>query len=161
MSRKYAVFSLLLILALVTAMLGACGPTPEPEPAETAVARKSLRPVSQEAVEQAVATLFAAWNKPELRDLLSSDFYEQTRLPAALATKVPRAAVIRVLSISSWQVLVQRATPADPEGTTLLVTSTISAIVRSQVEYNDPESGFERVEGLNEYVFDISEVVPR
>jgi hypothetical protein len=136
-------------------------PTPEPEPSQAPATTEAPRPVRQETVEQAVAALFAAWNKPELREMLSADFYEQTRLPDALSVKVPRDAVIRVLSISSWQTIAQEVEPADPDGTTIELTSTIAAIVRSQVEYNDPEEGFQRVEGVNEYVFDISEVVPR
>ena len=44
------------------------------------------------------------------------------------------------------------------EVTSIEVVSTLSVLVRSQVEYDDPSLGFQRAEGVNEYVFDVSEV---
>jgi hypothetical protein len=124
---------------------------PLPPLAERVVPQKS---VPREKVEEAVATIAAAWNTPTLARHLSKNFYDRDRLLDNLASQAPRDARLRVMGIQGMQVLDQYIVPK-PAGPRTMV-SQVSVTVRTQVEYNDA-SGFQRLDGTNELIIEISE----
>ena len=67
-----------------------------------------------------------------------------------LAAGVPRDAGLRIVSIQGSQILTQY-TMAGPDGQQALY-SRVSVTVRTQVEYNDAQKGFQRLEGTNDLV---------
>jgi hypothetical protein len=68
---------------------------------------------------------------------------------------LPRDAKLRVLGIESIQTLEQTidVTPDDQQTRISVVTAT----VRSQLEFDDPVSGFTRLDGTNEFLLRIKE----
>lgn len=129
-------------------------PTPKAPP-EKAVPVEKIRPVDREVVEGAVRELIQAWNNKNIEGVVGEEFYDKSRLSDAMDEKVPRDAELRILSIQGIQTLNQY-TEVDPSGARWTV-STVSATVRTQLEFNDPDSGFQRREGTNEYIFMVKE----
>jgi hypothetical protein len=113
------------------------------------------RPVSAASVDAAVRQLAAAWNTPTLRPLLADNFFDKDRLLDAL-NRVPRDARLRVLAVQGSNTLNQwiekRRDGAGEE-----YVSRVSATVRTQVEFNDPRAGFQRLDGTNELVLLVRE----
>jgi len=135
-------------------------PTPGPAmalpPGARAVA--TLRPVPPALVEAAVKRLAASWNTPALAARLAPNFYGRDQLLDTLQARVPRNAVLRVLGVQGVQTLEQYV-QAEAAGQAVLV-SRVSATVHTQVELNDPASGFQRLEGTNEIVLLVTEPAP-
>ncbi len=132
---------------------------PIPVPAETGEAEEqispeSFEPVDPERVEEAVKEIYDAYNTPELAEHLADDFYDGQRLVDSIDAQVPRDARMRVLAIQAPQTLSQRREQG-PGGDVLV--STISVSVRAQLEYSDPQHGFQRLEGQSELVIRIRE----
>ncbi len=115
----------------------------------------SMRPVSAARVEDAVKKIADAWNTPNLEPMLADSLYDKSRLTDALLTKVPRDAKLRVLAIQSMQTLSQHLqnTASGMEQR----VSRVSVTARTQIEYNDPQTGFQRLDGTNEFILLITE----
>ena len=113
------------------------------------------RPVPRERIEAAVNQVTASWNTAELAPLLAENFYDKSRLLDALNARVPRDAKLRVLAIQGIQTLNQYL-QANPGGTEDLV-SRVSVTVRTQLEFNDPTKGFQRLDGTNEIILLVTE----
>ena len=105
-------------------------------------------------VKQAVERVVAAWNTQGLRKVLAPSFFDRSRLQDRMDTDVPRDATLRVLSIHGAQTLAQRVTE-NAQGRALRI-STVSATVRTQIEFNDPRDGFRRIPGTNELILEIT-----
>ena len=120
------------------------------------LAAGALRPVSPETVRAAIERLVKAWNTPDLEPLLSERFPDKARLLDALAAKVPRDARLNLLAIQAIQVLEQREV-ARAGGGEREIVSRVSVTFRTQVEFNDPSSGFQRREGVNEAILTVRE----
>lgn len=116
-------------------------------------------PVDSGIIESAIKDIMASWNTAALAGKLSENFYDKDRLLDAINTKVPRDAKLQILSIQGIQTLNQY-TLADASGKESLF-STVSVIVRTQVEFNDPSKGFQRLEGTNEYILTVRQGVPK
>ena len=108
----------------------------------------SPRPISQQRIEAAVAQLAAAWNTARLGTLLADNYYDKSRLLTTLSTAVPRDATLRVLAVQGAQTLAQYIQDRSSGGAELV--SRVSVSVRTQIEFNDPQSGFKRLDGTNE-----------
>ena len=115
-----------------------------------AAAGPVLRPVGRETVEAAAREIFARYNTPDLAAALAGEFFDAERLADAVTRAVPRDARMRVLSVQGAQTLGQAV-----RGSALV--STVSAVVRAQLEFNDPVRGFQRREGTNELLLRIRE----
>jgi hypothetical protein len=115
-----------------------------------------IRPVALEVVEKAVNDLFAAWNEPHLEQYLHKELYDKSRLLDTIDSAVPRDATVRVLSIQGVETLQQYV---QKKVRTSVLVSRVSAVVRTQIEFNDPTDGLQRREGTAEYVFEIIERV--
>ena len=129
-------------------------PGAEPEAPAGAKRVEKPEPVPKQLIEDAVRELMAAWNTEKLERLLADSFFDRSRLLDTIVEDAPRDATIRILSIQNVQTLTQFTRPEGEDST--LVISTVSAVVRTQVEYNDPTSGFRRLEGTGEYLFEIT-----
>ena len=110
----------------------------------------SQRPIPASDIEAAVRDIAASWNKPNLEPLLAENFYDKSRLLGTVAAAVPRDAELRIVSMQGSQILAQY-TMAGPDGQQMLY-SRVSVTVRTQVEYNDPQKGFQRLDGTNDLV---------
>ncbi len=113
-----------------------------------------IQPVDRRVIEDAIQKLMDAWNTGGLENLLSDNFFDKARLLDAIAEDVPRDARIRILAVEGVQTLQQFVGPEDGDG--FLLISVVTAIVRTQVEFDDPVLGFRRLEGRGEYVFEIT-----
>lgn len=109
-----------------------------------------LAPVPHAAVEQAVRDVAAAWNDGRLSELLAADMQDAGRLRDTLAEVLPRDARLTVLAIQGVSTLDQYLQDGKRH-------STVLAVVRSQIEFNDPRAGYQRLEGLNQWTFRVEE----
>lgn len=107
-------------------------------------------PVDRGAVEQAVRAVAQAWNTGRLSDLLAADLEGGSRLQDTLAEVLPRDAKLTVLAVQGVSTLDQYLQGGKR-------FSTVLVSVRTQVEFNDPRVGFQRLEGLNEWYFRVEE----
>ena len=116
-----------------------------------------VHPVDRALVEAAVETVFAKYNTPEFRQVLSKDFFNATRLGDAIYEKVPRDAIIRVLAVENIQGLEKRLI-LSPSGDPAFFTSIVSVTVFAQMEFTNTETGqFVSREGRNESILLIHE----
>lgn len=116
---------------------------------------KERKPVDLQKLADAIKDIMASWNTPKLASRLSDNFYDKDRLLDALNTKVPRDARLSILSIQGIQILDQYVIPGQ-SGAPDTYVSTVSATVRTQVEFNDPVNGFQRLDGTNEYILKVT-----
>lgn len=126
--------------------------TPEKLP-ENAQPVERFRPVKAQIVRAAVEKLAEAWNTGTLDPLLSREkFYNKDRLLDTLAGDIPRDATLRVLSVGGITTLDQYFQPREGRRKQVNI---VSAIVRTQIEFNDPNNGFIRLDGRNEFVLEV------
>ena len=101
-------------------------------------------------VVQAVRAVAEAWNGGQLSELLASDMEGGSRLQDTLAEVLPQDARLTVLSVQGVSTVDQYLQDGKRY-------STVLAVVRTQVEFNDPRVGYQRLEGLNEWTFRVEE----
>ncbi len=88
--------------------------------------------------------------------LLSSGFYNADRLGDS-AQSIPKDARIDVLAVSGIRTIDQRLQPPEPDsGDKTLLVSDVSVTVRTQIVYNDTGQGYQRIEGTNEYIIEVT-----
>lgn len=122
---------------------------PEATPAD-AIAVIQMQPVPRFRVEQAIDAIAAAWNGGTLDPLLADSFINKSRLLDTIAEVVPRDAQLSILGIQAVSTLGQYQQNNK-------VISSVSAVVLSQIEFNDPLTGFQRLEGTGEWYFQVEE----
>jgi hypothetical protein len=110
-------------------------------------------PVDRQIVEKTMQAIANSWNSPDMIKMLGKNFYEKERLIDSMNTKAPVDARLRLLSVGSYRVINQ-GIKIDSAGEFLI--SRISVIARTQVEYNDPQNGFQRRQGEQEYIIKIT-----
>ena len=123
---------------------------------EGAVAIEKPKDLDREVVKSAVNQLVSKWNTGELSEVISDTFFDKTRLTDAVDNLAPRDATLTIQSVQGIQTLQQFVMPGDNGDSTV---SIVSATVRTQLEYNDPDSGFVRLPGVNEFIFKVTESV--
>ncbi len=116
------------------------------------------RPIPAAVVEAAVRDIAAAWNTPALESRLAENFYGKSRLTSTLAADVPRDAALRVIAIQGSQTVAQY-TMAGAGGRAIRY-SRISVTVRTQLEFNDPQKGLQRLDGTNDLILRLEEPAP-
>lgn len=114
-------------------------------------------PVAEKTVNDAIAELVAAWNSSNLARLLSDQFIDGQRLLDTIFEVVPRDAKLRILAVRSVRTLSQARRAEGQEGTA--VVSIVSAIVRAQIEFNDPTRGFQRLDSNLNLILEITQIV--
>jgi hypothetical protein len=127
--------------------------TPTALPAD-AIPLSTPRPIPRAEVERAVYAVADAWNSGALDPLLGDDFASKSRLLDTIADVVPRDANLKVLAVRAVSVLRQYR-QADR------IVSTVSAVVHSEITFNDPVSGYRRLEGSGEWYFRVEEIEER
>lgn len=129
----------------------------EPPPGYEQV--EEVDPVEPDQVREAVGELVAAWNdgSAELDGMLSPDFYDRQRLLNSRVDvdKVPFDAEVNVLGISNIQTLNQFKSVSASGNEQRL--SYVSADVRTQILFDSPSDGFQRIEGTNQYLLEITQ----
>ncbi len=116
-----------------------------------------MQPVDPRLVHKAVAQLVETYNLQGLENFLSPTFFNRSRLLDNIGNQIPRDARLRVLSIQGIQTLNQSI--RRQEGQTPLRVSTVSVTVRTQLQFNNPTTGFDRRDGTNEWIFTVYQVV--
>lgn len=117
---------------------------------------QSIESVSSSAIKNAAQQIVNAWNSGNISQNLAENFYDKTRLLDSINTNVPKDASIRLLSIQGGQTINQfERINADGKKE---IISTVSVNVNTQINFNDVQKGFRRLEGLNEYILRITEV---
>ena len=129
--------------------------TPDAAPDGMAPVQK-VNPVSRKEIEDAVRDLMNSWNTKDLERWLSDDFYDRTRLLDVIDTDVPRYATLRIMSIEGVQTLNQYVQQDSPMANNAII-SNVSATVQIQLEYNDTDSVFQRLDGTFELFFRVTE----
>jgi len=129
---------------------------PVPAGAERVVPQQ---PVSREAIGAAVNAIAAAWNTPALDGHLSKDFYDRHLLLENLGSQAPRDATLRVVGIQGYQVLDQYHLAPTAQLPYRVMVTQVSVTVRTQVEFSSA-SGFQRLDGTNEWILDLPEPAP-
>ena len=114
-------------------------------------------PVEEKTVNDAVTELVAAWNTTNLLPLLSDQFIDGQRLIDTIFEVAPRDATFRLLAIRSVRTLSQARRAEGADGTA--VVSVVSAIVRGQIEFNDPTRGFQRLDSNLNLILEITQIV--
>jgi hypothetical protein len=127
--------------------------TPAALPAE-AVPLPRPRPIPRSEVERAVHAVADAWNSGALDPLLGDDFASKSRLLDTIADVVPRDARLKVLAVRAVSVISQYH-QADR------IVSTVSAVVHSEIAFNDPVTGYKRLEGTGDWYFAVEEPLDR
>ncbi len=131
--------------------------TPDATPDGMAPVQK-IKPVDRKEIEDAVRDLMNSWNTKDLERWLSDDFYDRTRLLDVIDTDVPRYATLRIMSIEGVQTLNQ-CVQQDTLMAVNKIISNVSATVQIQLEYNDMESPFQRLDGTFELFFRVTEEI--
>lgn len=124
---------------------------------EGAIAVDRIRPVSPRVIEKAVDNLMAAWNTAQLGELISDRFYDKDRLLDNIAAFVPRDATVRVLGVQSSDTVSQYILPNQLDPNRAMRISKVVVNVRTQVEYTDANGQLQRLDGLNEYTFEVEQ----
>ena len=114
--------------------------------------------LGRDVVTAAVNDVISKWNTADMQSTLGEQFFDRARLGDAMDTLVPRDAILSVQSVQGIQTLQQYLMPAD-EGEDLV--SIVSATVRTQLEFNNPSTGFVRLPGVNEFVLQVTQPAPR
>jgi len=122
-----------------------------------AVRQPGIKPVSRTLAARAVGKVIAAWNENNVNSVLGDEFFDKSRLSDAMNAKVPRDARLSVLAIQDVQTLGQK-TADSPSGR--LLVSTVSVTAKTQLTFNDPANGYQRREGVNEYIIRIKQRAP-
>lgn len=115
----------------------------------------AVQPVPKKLARLAVGKLLAAWNSNRIDSVLGKEFFDKSRLSDAMNTKVPRDARLSLLAIQGVRTLDQK-TADSPSGK--LLVSTVSITANTQLTYNDPLNGYQRREGVNEYILRIKQL---
>jgi len=126
----------------------------EPVKTVSSAVQKPLQPMSQQKVAEAVNRMITAWNSKQIDGVLGDEFYDRSQLSDAMNTKVPRDAELSLLAIQGVRTLDQITTDS-PSGK--LLVSTVSITASTQLTYNDPTNGYQRREGVNEYILRIKQ----
>jgi len=118
------------------------------------------RPVPVRSVREAVRQLAGSWNTPRMGQVLDDRFYDRDRLLDSVDQKVPRDARLRVLDVRNARTLWQYREKGPKPGVERY-TSRVAAQVHTITEYNEPGKGYTRLDGVNEYILEITEEVQR
>jgi len=113
--------------------------------------------IALDKVRESIPALAKSWNGAGLESWLSDGFYDRTRFLDTLQLTTHPDAILRVLAIDSIREL---TTTTRHESDQIVFVTRVAANVRTQVEFNDPVSGLQRREGVNEFIFLVSQDVP-
>lgn len=136
-------------------------PTPQAAPPGS-VPVTSFKPVSRAMVEEGLTKIFAAYGSDptKLAPMLARSFQDKSRLLDAMSFNLPRGAKLQLRGLDAVNTLrqhVERGSGGQP-GT---LVSTVNATARTQLVYNDPALGFQRLEGVADYLLRVRQPLKR
>ncbi len=160
-SIVFSLVAMILIMAIATELAAAefrairpiSAPAALP-PGAVAVAPNEMVPVSTNKVRRAVKIFADSFIEPEFADLLSDGFFDKQGLLDNISSFVPRDTKVRVLSVQGIQTVGQVILPGQG-----IRQSDVTASVRVQIEFNDPNNGFQRIEDSGDIFFRFSEKI--
>ncbi|SRR5690554_46102 len=117
------------------------------------VAPADFVPVDSRLVRETLQELLASWDDMQLEPWLADEFGLRYQLLEVLRFDAPFDARVRLLSIGPVRIIEQQRGDAS-------LTSTIAVRVLTQIEYEAPGLGFQRHEGIAEYVLRLNQRVP-
>lgn len=140
------------------------------KPIATADQSDSSLPAGAESVEQIqgfkrseieplVRDVISKWNTSDMSSILSDEFYDKSRLLDVMDTGVPRDATITIQSVQGIQTLGQYIVPGSG-GERGEIVSTVSATVRTQIEYNNSSGNLVKTNGVNELLLEVRTAAP-
>lgn len=112
--------------------------------------------ISPETVEAGLRWVLEDWRSRAMSEHLGNQLYDRERLLDVLDTAVPRDAKLRLLAMRDYQVLGQRV-ERNAQGQPLTLVSQVNVVAETQVEFNAPGAGFQRIEGTNEFLLELTE----
>lgn len=160
-SIVFSLAAMILIMAIATELMAAefrairpiSAPAALP-PGAVAVAPNQVVPVSTSKVRRAVDIFAGTFVKPEFADLLADNFFEKQSLLDNISAFVPRDTKVRVLSVQGIQTVGQRIFPERG-----IRESDVTASIRIQIEFDDPNLGVQRLEDDGDIFFKFSEKI--
>lgn len=132
--------------------------TPEPTP-QGFVPTEELITLPRPLIEQELRQFFANWNQEDLRDHLSEQFFDRSRLSDEINAIVPPDAQLRLLALQAVDVTDQFE-KLDQDGHRILITR-ITAVAQTQTEFTNTNGTFQRLEGTHQYRFTITAKITR
>ncbi|HNV71629.1 MAG TPA: hypothetical protein PKO06_18130 [Candidatus Ozemobacteraceae bacterium] len=121
-------------------------------------ARKRLESRTVDLARAALTRLLEAWQTGgQLNDLLSEKFYDRQRFLDVRDRVSPADAKVRLLAIESIQVLARSFDPHPQKTGSWLLNSRVSIRARTQLEYSHPKGGYQKLEGVNEFVVHVAQ----
>ncbi len=99
-------------------------------------------------IRSAIESLFNSWGTSDVERYLADKFPNRNQLLNAFSTHVPMDARLEIRGIRAVRVLSQH-TREDH------LVSIVSAEVETDVRYQDPTLGLQRLRGTGEYVFEL------
>lgn len=115
-----------------------------------------VNPVPRAEVERFLDAFARDWNSGNQGGYVADDFVDRARLAENQDIRVPRDAVLKVQAVQGVQTVQQaRLTTDDGERR---VVSTVSATVRTRIEFNDQTLGFVVLTGTNDFLMEFQEV---
>ncbi|MBC8412871.1 hypothetical protein H8E50_04270 [bacterium] len=126
-------------------------------PAVSREIQAELPPLDEQEARTAIISISEAWNSGGLGEYLDESFYNKDRLLDTISSDIPQDAVLRVLNVRNIKMLNNSVAQGEEQGT-IIRTSQVSAVVETQVEFNDPKTGFQRLPGTLEMVLKIDEI---
>ena len=107
-------------------------------------------------VRKAITELADSWNSGGLGEFVDEGFYNRDRLLDTLSSDIPEDAILRVIDIRNIKQLDSMVSEGNKAGT-FDRTSRVSATVETQIEFNDPVTGFQRLPGTLEMILNVVE----
>lgn len=99
-------------------------------------------------VRSAIEGVFSSWGTSDIERYLGGKFPNRSQLLNAFNIHLPHDARLEVKSIRAIRVLSQRSKGGE-------LTSIVAADVETDVYYQDPTLGVQRLNGTGEYVFEL------
>lgn len=117
---------------------------------EGAVPVDQWQSIDRKVIELGVRDVMQSWNGQGLGQKLAEEFYDAQRLEDAISTSAPRNAKVRVMAVQGQQLLQQYLIENKR-------ISHVSVTVKTQVEYEDAQNGFQVRPGTQELVLRVTE----
>jgi len=117
-------------------------------------------PLPKSLVEKVLRQLLGQWNRPGMPPTLSRRFPNRNRLLDSLDVSMNRDASLRITGIQSFQTLDQHLQKDRKVEGGRAIMSRVLVTAQTQVEFNDPQKGLQRIDGTNEYLISIRHLPP-
>lgn len=127
---------------------------PEAPPAGTELIEEMLPP-DPGLAQNAIAGALEGWNSGKFGENISTDFQDKSRLLDNFANDVPLDAELRVVSMRNYRPMQQFGMVGDNGNVQL--TTRIQVTVDTEIQFNDAQRGFRRLEGTNDFIVDVTE----